>query len=220
MMKKSLFWKVVAVTAVIVAACDKNEEMYPPYPGPDVVWYPGSSDNPVREVNTGVAFNGGSLILLDRNIGAQSVGDWGSYLTWSQAMNACPRGYHLMTKAEATALIANGNYNNSLKLAVGNVQMPAAGYMWYVGYGVIGTVGGVNFDNSYHGYYLLQDQYENPKNPTSVADSVWVLHLEILYDKNANNGFGGPAAVDRQKSPVFMPDNKNLRQSARCVKDY
>lgn len=101
------------------------------------------------DVPTGVMLNGKEIIVKAANIGAENVGDPGSYLTWEEARTSCPDGYHLMTEAEAEALFANPAYNTGAKLISGNLHMPLTGYYRSDD----NTISGENFGN----YYLWDE---------------------------------------------------------------
>ena len=82
----------------------------------------------VRGVRTGVKLNNREIIVADRNVGAEVIDDIGKYFSWEEAKQACPRGYHVMTVAEARAIINDERYNSGNKLVNGLLRMPLGGY--------------------------------------------------------------------------------------------
>lgn len=105
MSRKIKIISVIALTAGLIA-CAK-------------VLYPSFGD-----IHTGVYIGDREIIVADRNVGADNVGDYGNYYTWYDAVKVCPRGYHVMTMEEAKALFTDGKYTGMVE----RLHMPHAGY--------------------------------------------------------------------------------------------
>ncbi len=82
-----------------------------------------------RDIHTGIKDkNGREVVMMDRNIGARSVGDAGRYFTWKRAQKVCPVGYHLMTYSEVIAIGHEDNSNVASKFTDKPLCFPLAGY--------------------------------------------------------------------------------------------
>lgn len=72
--------------------------------------------------------NAASLIIHDRNLGATKIGELGNYYTYSEALKACPTGYHLITVDEYMSFTYDEYViPNSTALRDGLLKWPIAG---------------------------------------------------------------------------------------------
>ncbi|GHV36405.1 hypothetical protein FACS1894178_7570 [Bacteroidia bacterium] len=121
----------------------------------------GGKSTPVE----GIEING--LVWAEKNVGAFSKEDYGSYLTYEEAKFVCPSGWRLPTKEELDALVSKGstwttmNGKNGRKFGSSDnfIFMPAAGYRRY-GDGSLDGVGTYGYGwsstpNGSEGAYLL-----------------------------------------------------------------
>jgi hypothetical protein len=119
-MKKQNLFRVLAASMVCafaftLASCDKK--------GGD------EDDDTPKDINTGVlsSTTDAEIIIQDRNVGATEVNGTGTYMTWDEAMEACPEGYALLDMDDWIDLTDSDKYNTSEKIRTG-LKMPFVGY--------------------------------------------------------------------------------------------
>lgn len=131
---------------------------------------------------------------MDRNLGANSFGGDGTYMTWREAIDACPKGYHLMTMAEATYICNSEKYDNYKKLVNGDLGLPLAGLIPFRG------------KKSEIVNYLTKGYY----------------HLADIYQKNQSMAMQINPLMDSASATFVLNSDGRHRDkmSVRCVKDY
>ena len=119
-----------------------------------------------RDIRTGVRDSSGRVIvMMDRNIGARSVGDDGRYFTRKRAPKVCPDGYHLITYSEIMAIGHEDNNNVTSIFTDAPLNFPLAGFIPHTR-----CFSRAIENHMTHGYYHLAD---------FVVDEPWYLAFNI-----------------------------------------
>lgn len=111
----------IALATLTMTSCTKdltNDKV-------EVLNTAGSVKSVSSDISTGVIYNGSEIVIADRNVGAEEIGKRGTYMTWEEAVVACPSGYHLMTKGEASAIAEKYSFVDMVNV----LMLPASGYL-------------------------------------------------------------------------------------------
>ncbi len=152
-----------------------------------------------QDIHTGVFYkdihreelsHGREIVISDRNVGAKRAGGKGRYLTWEQAIKACPKGYHLLTYNEMMDITVDKKLNLSTKSIESVLHMGAHGFRPHRQ---------AVADEGVCGYYHLADMYDPDRHAS------WYFN----FDRDAQElGFSVNYIINKD------------RMSVRCVKDF
>jgi len=210
-MKRKFLVAITAVAFVFLTACDngassndddervlndsRDGQVYKIVKIGDQVWM---AENLKYEIPVASGASPSSFCYENRE---ESCKSYGRLYTWTEAVNVCPKGWHLPDSSEW----------NKLFIAVGGKQLAgeklkSADSIWY--YGGQGTdefgFGALpaGFSKGFNGFYDFR-KYGNFWTTTNSDDSN-AYHVTVFYNK---------------KSADYIVDPKSYALSVRCLKN-